>query len=108
MRTRSTHIPHGLPGATGKIPALQNLVSQCSSSRVGERIHHRLFHPDSLQMSVAETSAQNFVNDNTQILGSRNLSCEFRQRIQVLMAKAFDDLAVHEAVEINQIADHPC
>jgi hypothetical protein len=52
-------------------------------------------------MSVAEALLHYFVDVDAEILGRGHLFFEFGQRVQVLVAEAFQDFGVHEAVEID-------
>ena len=57
-------------------------------------------------MSLAKATLHNIVDCDAQVLRGRHLLRELRQKIQILVVVAFQDLAVHEAIQINQIANH--
>ena len=75
-------------------------------SPVFERIHHGLFKPYLFKMSMAEAALQNIVDDHAQVFRGRDSCRKIRQSIQVLMIEAFENFAVHKAVQISQIANH--
>src|SRR5437660_1637594 len=85
---------------------LRTLLPQFHSSRVLKRIHQGLFQSHLFQMCVAESALQNIVDLLTQVLGSRYGSRKPWQRVQVLVIKALQDLALDELIQIDQIADH--
>src|SRR3954452_18248935 len=57
-------------------------------------------------MSFAESTLQNIVNGGAQVLGCGNQFGELGKRIEVLVIKDLEDFAFHEAVEVEEIADH--
>ena len=57
-------------------------------------------------MSLEEATLHNFVDRDAQIFRGRNLLREFWEEIQVLVIVTLEGMAVHEAIEIGQIADH--
>ena len=58
-------------------------------------------------MSVGEAALQNIVDGGAQVFGCRHRLQEFRTRVQILQIEALQNLALHETIQIHQVADHP-
>ena len=57
-------------------------------------------------MSAGEATLQNIVDHGAQVLRGGNSFGKLRKQIEVLAIKPFDDLRVHEAIQLDQVANH--
>jgi hypothetical protein len=89
---------------------LKNRIAKLSNypilSPVFERIHHGFFKPYLVQMRMTKAALQNMVNNHGQVFRGGDGGRELRQRIKVLMIEAFQNLGVHEPIQISQITNH--
>ena len=57
-------------------------------------------------MSFLEAALHYFVDRDAEVLSGGNGLRKLRNQVQILMIVALEYLAMHEAVEVDQIADH--
>lgn len=69
-------------------------------------IHHSFFQSYSFKMSLPEAALQYFKDLHTKIFGSRHVSGEFLQRIQILQVVPGEQFPLDKAIKVDQIADH--
>ena len=81
-------------------------MAEFSFAGILERIHHRLFQPDLLQMSGAEAAMQNVVNRGAQVFRGGNVSFELWPNIKILVVESLQHLAFDKLVEIYEVANH--
>jgi len=71
-------------------------------------IHHGFFQSHSFQMREMEAALHYFVDLDAEIFRSRHIFDEFLQCIQIFQIVAAEHFPAHEAIEIDQVANHTC
>ncbi len=77
------------------------------AARVFERIEHGLFHANLLHLRMMKALPQDVVDPDAKVLRGGHNALKHRQRIEVLVAKTFQNICIYKGVQIGQIAHHP-